>query len=186
MRFLGRSGSAINRVREGGHVIAPLVFALLGVAALAETGDPSRLVVTPLLQPVIETMWRTSPTFKAQCARLRQAPSLIVTVSIGSRPRVGAARGRVYVDRSAGLAARADILIAQDFRSLAELVEVLAHELEHVIEQLDGVELRADSSHGMYQLANGSFETARAVHIGQQVSGEVDAANRVDRKGGSR
>ena len=82
-------------------------------------GDPSRLVVTPLLQPVIDTMWRTSPTFKARCARLRQAPSLIVTVSIGSRSRVGAARGRVYVDESAGLAARADILIAQDFQSFA-------------------------------------------------------------------
>jgi hypothetical protein len=138
--------------------------------------------ITPLLQPVIDSMWRTSPTFRAQCARLRQAPSLLVTVSIGSRPRVGAARGRVYVDRSAGLAARADILIAQDFRSFAELVEVLAHELEHVIEQLDGVELRADSSHGVYQLADGSFETARAVHIGQQVAGEVDAAGRVARK----
>jgi hypothetical protein len=167
-------------------VIAPLVLALLGAVAQVATGDPSRLVVTPPLQPVIDTMWRTSPTFRAQCARLRQAPSLIVSVSIGSRPRVGAARGRVYVDRSAGLAARADILIAQDFRSVAELVEVLAHELEHVIEQLDGVELRADSSHGVSQLANGSFETARAVHVGQQVAGEVDAAGRVARKEESR
>jgi hypothetical protein len=167
-------------------VIAPLVLALLGAVAQVTTGDPSRLVVTPLLQPVIDTMWRTSPTFRAQCARLRQAPSLIVTVSIGSRPRVGAARGRVYVDRPAGRAARANILIAQDFRSFAELVEVLAHEVEHVIEQLDGVELRADSSHGVYQLANGSFETARAVHVGQQVAGEVDAAGRVARKEESR
>ena len=83
-------------------MIAPLVVALLGAVAQVATGDPSRLVVTPLLQPVIDTMWRTSPTFRAQCARLRQAPSLIVTVSIGSRPRVGAARGRVSVDRFGG------------------------------------------------------------------------------------
>ena len=68
----------------------------------------------------------------------------------------------------------------------AQLVEILAHEFEHVIEQLDGVELRADPSHGVYQLANGSFETARAVHIGRQVSGEADAANRVARRRGAK
>jgi len=159
-----------------------------GVAPPIQPNAPctlSNLVVTSTLRPVIELMWHTSPTFKAQCARLRQTPGLFVSIFLGNQSQVGA-RGRVVFVRAQGDLVRAEVLICHDFRSTTELVEVLAHELEHVIEQLDGVQLTSDSTHGVHRTASGAFETARARHIGQKVSGEVDAARESAGKSGPR
>ena len=50
----------------------------------------------------------------------------------------------------------------------------LAHEFEHLIEQLDGVDLRALAKEGeARRLPDGAFETERAIAAGQQVAGEV-------------
>jgi hypothetical protein len=165
--------------------------AVIGSAGVTPTSQPnapctlSNLVVASTLRPVIDMMWQTSQTFKAQCARLRQTPSLLVRIFLGNQSQVGA-RGRVVFVQSEGEVVRAEVLVCHDLRSLAELVEVLAHELEHVIEQLDGVQLTSDSTHGVHRTASGAFETARARHVGQKVSGEVDAARESAGKSGPR
>jgi hypothetical protein len=57
--------------------------------------------------------------------------------------------------------------------------ELIAHELEHVIEQLDGIDLHALASRpatGVHVCADGAFETTRAVKVGRAVAGEVRRA----------
>jgi hypothetical protein len=121
-------------------------------------------------------MWRQSPTFKAQCARLSHTPSLLVDIRFGNASQLGAGRGRTDFTRSPRHTMRADIYIDFELRSVHQWIEMIAHELEHVIEQLDEVELTPADQHGVYLTAGGAFETARALHIGQTVAREVDAA----------
>ncbi len=145
---------------------------------------PCNLAATLILRRVIETMWSESRTFKAQCSRLRAEPSLVVELRLGNSSQLGKARARTDIVRSSGRPSRARIYIDSTFRSVRELVELIAHELEHVVEQLDDVDLTAGGQHGVYRTANGAFETARAIHIGQKVAAEVDAAtNRAQRMG---
>jgi len=56
------------------------------------------------------------------------------------------------------------------------VVELIAHELEHVIEQIDRVDL-AESAAGIYSVAAGGmvFETERAKRVGLTVAQEVRA-----------
>ena len=58
-------------------------------------------------------------------------------------------------------------------------VELIAHELEHVIEQLDGVDLAAKlrrPNSGVYATGDSGnlFETTRAKRVGFQVAREVE------------
>ncbi len=64
--------------------------------------------------------------------------------------------------------------------------ELLGHEFEHLIEQLDGVDLSAMARGGeARRLTDGAFETERAIAAGQQVAGEVidNAPDRVRKAG---
>lgn len=177
--------------------LAPVIFVMLFVAgvataqpahALDQTEDtrnetteerlaiPTNLLATPILRSVIATMWHQSPTFKSQCARLRQAPSLVVEIRFGTASQLGTGRGRTDFIRSSHDATRADIYIDMQLRSVDQLAELIAHELEHVIEQLDDVELRPADRHGVYLTAGGTSETVRSIHVGQTVSREVCGA----------
>jgi hypothetical protein len=55
------------------------------------------------------------------------------------------------------------------------LVELIAHELEHVIEQLDGVDLASQITRGDTARSprRGHYETLRAVTMGRRVAEEV-------------
>jgi Tol biopolymer transport system component len=56
-------------------------------------------------------------------------------------------------------------------------VELIAHELEHVIEQLDGIDLEAHARTGtVSKREDGAFETRRAIEIGKRVAREVSLA----------
>lgn len=61
--------------------------------------------------------------------------------------------------------------------SLDDQVELIAHEIEHVIEQLDGVDLRVRATlpaSGVRSRDHGDeFETTRAIRVGRMVAAEV-------------
>jgi hypothetical protein len=62
-------------------------------------------------------------------------------------------------------------------------VELIAHEFEHVIEQIEGINLAALARSGSMAARHrddGSFETTRAQHAGLAVSAEVRLAVRPD------
>jgi hypothetical protein len=63
-----------------------------------------------------------------------------------------------------------------EIRVLDHLAELIAHEIEHVIEQIDGVDLRVQSllpGTGVRSCMDGSFETVRAVRVGRRVAQET-------------
>ncbi len=125
-----------------------------------------------------------SPTFRQQCRVLAAAPRLRATVSVAPRLAGATSRARTSFRQGQWGALAADI----EIRSVPDLTELLAHEFEHLIEQLDGVDLQALAKEGeARRLPDGAFETDRAIAAGQQVAGEVvdNAPDRVRGAGAS-
>jgi hypothetical protein len=132
---------------------------------------PQRSELSGPARQLIEQVWRVSPTFRRQCARLVEA-SVEVTVSFDFPRHRSEANAETVMTRGARL--RAHIHLRGGDTSAAEH---LAHEIEHVLEQLDEVDLSlavADRVHGA-KLADGpaAFETSRAIAVGEQVAREV-------------
>jgi hypothetical protein len=101
---------------------------------------------------------------------------LVVQIRVGNPSQLGGAGARTRFVRERANHPRAEIYLESDVRSLFDRVEQIAHELEHVVEQLDDVELVPAAPHGVYRTARGDFETARAIHIGRKIAREVDDA----------
>ena len=131
---------------------------------------PDSIELEDGLEPTIRWALEHSPTFRQQCRALAAAPRLRARVVISFPPAIGALRARTSITETRSGVLTADIEIL----SVLDLTELIAHEFEHVLEQLDGVDLRALAHAGdARELANGAFETARAITAGQQVAGEV-------------
>jgi hypothetical protein len=125
-------------------------------------------------EPTIDQMWQRSPTFRRQVTRL-VASGLIVTIQKCWTQCPLSLRAQTTVEYQHGVLARANIQI--QLRP-SELPELIAHELEHVIEQLDGVDLVRLASRGSPFVTveqSGHYETARADHIGRTVAAEYRA-----------
>lgn len=153
--------------------LAARAFVDDGVWPVRSEELPSNIIAPGVLRDVAAAMLRASPTFRRQCARIGAA-SLTVTVAYmgmsGSPPYVASSRihrrgGRLLAEVHIGPGGNRE--------------ELLAHEFEHIIEQLDGVDLatlakRRDT--GVHVVPNASeFETDRAVMVGRQVAREVRA-----------
>jgi hypothetical protein len=162
------------------------VLALLTVTTAAHGGGlPANLRVEPSLRPAVETMVATSATFRAQLARLAAKPTVIVALLDDDGTELGKRRRALttFVRQGPRLCS-AQIRIGRGHDTPA----LIAHELEHVIEQLDGVNLLLESrvvGSGVNRASDGAFETARAVAAGEQVSDEVQAAHRLAKLRGS-
>jgi hypothetical protein len=153
------------------------------VMSLSDTSRPTdlpRVALPPNFtfpesyREIIESMLARSPTFRRQCLRLANASDVTVRVQTLNPYAPGISRARSYITRGPGerLAAVVEI------RPLGNLAELIAHEIEHVIEQLDGIDLKAQSSmsnSGVRTCPDGSFETIRAIRVGQRVARDVRA-----------
>jgi len=84
--------------------------------------------------------------------------------------RYGHARSRLERDQG-GLNAVVQI----ELRAPALYVEFIAHELEHVLEQLDGTDLARLARQGLDGVVEGegAYETARARSVGRLVAREA-------------
>lgn len=109
---------------------------------------------------------RVSDTFRAQCERIAADSRAHVRVTIAYTLDPGArAKTTFRRYRSGALFADVEILFGEDYR------EMLAHEFEHVIEQLDGLDLREEAQQGRaWQNDGGAFETPRARLAGLQAT----------------
>ena len=118
----------------------------------------------------MDGMWRDSATFTQQCQRLGAQRGLMVTLS-AEMPRPGAsARATTTITRH-GRKMFAEIRLQSPY----DQVELIAHEIEHVIEQLDGVKLRTTACEGSRN-PPGVYESCRAVEAGRRVAREVEEA----------
>jgi hypothetical protein len=141
------------------------------VAAGPGHGVPANIVVPIGLQGLLRRMWQRSPTFRRQCARIASVGE--VNVRIRWRSSTGDAACAKTTVRPHAKGLEADVRLGCPER----IVELLAHEIEHIIEQLEGVRL-ADMARRVPSLvramADGSFETRRAIDVGRAVAAEVE------------
>jgi hypothetical protein len=131
---------------------------------------PPNLVVPSIARPLVTSMWSLSPTFRRQCARLAEHPEVLVRIAL----LVG-----VHNGRASALVERGDgnyrVSVKIDVSKSALCVEHIAHELEHVLEAVDGTDLPRLSRQRVDGVINlgGSYETARAQSVGRMVAREV-------------
>ena len=136
---------------------------------------PSNVTVTSLYHQLLSRMLARSPTFRQQCARLGRAHNLTVEIKTEIAARRDAPRAWTNIVRSAGDRLHATVTVPRTDRP----AELIAHEIEHVLEQLDGVDLAALSRvrrSGVRECDCGhidAFETTRAIKTGLRVSQEV-------------
>jgi len=162
-------------MRSGYASILLFLFTISGHAS-AQSFDtppelPRNLVFPEVIGPLVERMWRQSLTFRRQCAKLAEHPP--VTVSIDLAAGVRNTRGaRATVQRRG---ARLEVAIQVDLRQPERFVEHIAHELEHVLEQIDGTDLPRLARQGVDGVIAEAarYETARAQAIGRAVAGEA-------------
>ena len=134
---------------------------------------PPNLRAPSFYRQVLESMLQHSPSFRLQCRRIANAPLAAVQIQQATRSLHGAS-ARTQILRRPDGALEATIEIAR----LVDAVELIAHEIEHVIEQLDEVDLpaRAEVAGSGVRLGAGDkpiFETTRAIRIGRKVALEV-------------
>lgn len=133
---------------------------------------PRNLVVPEVMEPLVTKMWRESLTFRRQCAKLAEHSGVSISVDLarGVRNTSGA---RATVQRRG---ARLEVSIQVDLKRPERFVEHLAHELEHVLEQIDGIDLprlARQGVDGVIAEAARYYETARAQAIGRMVAREM-------------
>ena len=138
-----------------------------------------KLRVEPALRPVVVDMCRRSPTFRRQVIRLARQPDLEVRLQPGQFSTFGRVRARSALTRVDGHLRRAVVEVPAGNSVL--LAELVAHEFEHILEQLDGVNLAEWAGRsGVYRVGanvrDGPFETERARQMGRVVAGEFAAA----------
>jgi hypothetical protein len=162
------------------HIHRPaIVLCILSFTspAFAQLALPSNFDVPTMYRELVESMADRSPTFRGQLQRIAAAPGL--TIDLEVVPHIVGARAATRMVRQIdGLDAR--IQVAR----FDNVVELIAHEIEHVIEQIEGVDLAAgaglpDAEIYSVNASRMSFETARAARAGLSVAQEVrDALQR--------
>lgn len=117
-------------------------------------------------------MLRTSETARRQC---RAIASRRAYVRVQIDPRLGTRsfRARSVVYRTVD----GPIVAFVSIGPTGDPAEWIAHELEHVIEQLEGVRLETlrRRAHGAWESADRMFESDRAIRVGRLVRHEIGA-----------
>ena len=161
------------------------VIAILVLAGW--TVNPGRALACADLQPgiqidsffksVADDMLAASPTFIRQCERIAAVPTVRVSIRALPQGEPLSSRARTMIRRypSGALIAWVEI---PALGTTLEYAELLGHEFEHVLEQIDLVDLasQADQDGGVWRVENGAFETERARLAGETVATEVAAA----------
>jgi hypothetical protein len=121
--------------------------------------DDVRVLITRLVD--------ASPTFRSQWYALISAPRLRVSVKQVVKPGTDRARSVMHRYQYGLLVAEVELPFGED-------VELLAHEFEHVREQVEGVNLSKvarNPAAGVRDLGYG-YETERAYDVGRRVAQE--------------
>jgi hypothetical protein len=132
---------------------------------------PETIQVADDLRRPVDTMLRKSPAFRSQCRQIARVPYLYARVRID-----GGLAGKPYRARTTVHRLPSGVIVADiDITPVGDPTEWLAHELEHLIEQLDGLELRelARRGQGAWHSVDEMFETDRAIQMGRTVLDQV-------------
>ena len=131
---------------------------------------PANVQLLHDIEDAIQFIYDRSSSFRAQCARIAEADNLRVTVQID--PSIpGRCRAYTVVQRQ-GHQIRADVHLPPS----SDHAELLAHEFEHVLEQIEGLDLRRLArvkESGVHETQYAVFETDRAQTAGRIVRAET-------------
>ena len=154
--------------------VMAMLLAIFGSAIDAE--QPCRRSFLPAnvsllhdIEQPLRRIYERAPSFRAQCDRIAAAEGLRVTVRID--PLIPSRCRAFTVVRRAGRRVLADVHLPPS----SDHAELLAHEFEHIIEQIEGLDLKKMSrvkGSGVYQVEYAVFETDRAQSAGRMVKAE--------------
>ena len=134
---------------------------------------PADSDVPAMSHALLDDMWRASATFRRQWIRVAAA-QVRIAIAFDKSMATDSVHAQSEITRKPDLRVRISLRLVD--RAAAEH---LAHELEHVLEQLDDVDLaQAVAGHVHGASARGTppvFETRRAVVVGRLVAAEVQA-----------
>jgi hypothetical protein len=132
---------------------------------------PGSIQVSDELCARLQMMLEKSPTFRSQVRRIAAAPQLYVRVKLDMSISGRTYRAVTKICRQPSGEMVAAIAIAP----FGDPAEWLAHEFEHLIEQLDGVNLSdlERRGQGAWKSGNQMFETERAIRTGRLVWREL-------------
>jgi hypothetical protein len=134
---------------------------------------PPESQVPALCHSLLDDMWRASATFRRQWTRVAAA-QVRVAIAFDKSMVNDSVHAQSEITRTPDLSVRISLRLVD-----RAAPEHLAHELEHVLEQLDDVDLAravADHVHGVS--ARGTpplFETRRAIVVGRLVAADVQS-----------
>jgi hypothetical protein len=143
-----------------------------GVCATQDGRLPDNVRVEAAFQPRIQEMLERSSSFRAQCRQLAAAPWMHIAVR----------QGPYFLDRH-GIRAYSVIqrpqprlfIVVVTLQASADPALWVAHEFEHLLEQLEEVDVRrqADTRRDAWHTRQGMVETGRAVRAGLRILNEV-------------
>jgi hypothetical protein len=154
---------------EDGDATATRVSDACGAADLARM--PDTVQIDGALRRPVQAMLRQSPTFREQCRRVAVTRLLYVRVRLNGTLVDYRYRARTRIRRFVS-----GVIIAEvEIRPPGPPEEWIAHEFEHVLEQVDRVPIveLAGKSRGVWRTAEQMFETERAIRAGRAVAGEL-------------
>ena len=142
----------------------------------AERVVPLNIQVSPVLARVFEEILAASPTFADQCERIGAAKYVhvrVMPVMAVSTTTRGTARTTMRRFSSRALLASVTIPVPL---TTNEYAEFFGHEFEHIIEQIDRVDLEAltRARAGASRLSDGAYETTRARRVGLTIADESE------------
>jgi hypothetical protein len=161
-------------------VVLSLLAALHSSSTIA--AQPSEQVavtrnvrVTSVLVPVFDDLAQSSAMFRSQCDRIARARFVaVIVVPVMSQSTISRGNARTTMRRysSGALVATVEIPVPL---TMSEYAELFGHEFEHILEQIDRVDLEKETGSGeARRLADGSFETRRARAAGQAIAIEAE------------
>lgn len=131
---------------------------------------PANVFLLHDIEQPIQRIYERAPSFRAQCARIAAAEGLRVTVRVD--PHMPSRCRAFTVLRRSGERLFADVHL----RPSSDHAEMLAHEFEHILEQIEGLNLRTLSrvkGSGVREVEYAVFETERAQAAGEAVAAEA-------------
>ena len=144
---------------------------------------PAQIWVQPVLRELVSQMWQTSPTFRRQCQQVQAQPQIQVQLRIDPTLIDNAQHRAVCELRLYDGGA----IIARLSVAPIKLPELIGHEMEHVVERLEGIRVDRESraqKPGYYVVdsVRRSFESDRAIRIGRQVMAEMNQSTVLTRR----
>ena len=135
---------------------------------------PCVLVVESPLREVLDNAWDRSPTFRRQCDELAAAHAVVV-LQWGDTDSLSRAKTRMQ-RRDGVIVAMVSVPTGSD------TVELVAHELHHVLEKVRGLDHKAEARKprsGVWQSDGGHevYETQAAIDAGRQVAKELTVSS---------